>query len=320
MRWLPLLALASCATAPVERLSFDEAMGWNERQPLPALTRSTPTGTGSPMLQGALIDLEDAGLAYRRLATKGQAMEAPHRAAWERALHLLEPSLTTATAFDCTRARLVLERELEADARTYGDLPLPLVEAIQGALKTLSGRLARWHRAAQPQSPKQFLWPLPVVEVTSSFGGRPHPISGDWRQHSGVDLLCERAEPVRSASGGTVVYAGWNGGHGKQVVVQHDGHLATHYSHLEAVLVDAGQKVSKGDVLGLAGDSGRATGVHLHFELRVDGEAVDPQAEIPPPPLRPWPMAPAMAEKRTGPESPPGPSGTTLGRRPRGSP
>ena len=107
------------------------------------------------------------------------------------------------------------------------------------------------------------------------------------------------AEPLP----GEVTFAGVNGGHGNQVVVQHDAHLSTSYSHLEQILVRVGERLGSGARLGFAGETGRATGVHLHFELRRDGEAVDPEGELPP-------LDSATAQKTTGPEvRPPSPPG-----------
>ena len=86
-----------------------------------------------------------------------------------------------------------------------------------------------------------------------------------------------------------VIFSGWNGAHGKQVELQHDAHVSTRYSHLQTILVEAGQTVRQGDIIGLLGETGMVTGPHLHFELRLDGEAVDPEARLPRPPLlRAW--------------------------------
>jgi murein DD-endopeptidase MepM/ murein hydrolase activator NlpD len=121
------------------------------------------------------------------------------------------------------------------------------------------------------------------VVVTSSWGDRQHPIHGDVRFHAGVDLAGELAQPVRAAAAGTVVYSGWNGGHGKHVELQHDAHLSTGYSHLLSLLVSVGQVVKRGQVIALVGETGVATGPHLHFEVRRDGESLDPEATLPRP-------------------------------------
>jgi murein DD-endopeptidase MepM/ murein hydrolase activator NlpD len=115
----------------------------------------------------------------------------------------------------------------------------------------------------------------PVV-VTSVFGSRLHPILGTERDHQGVDLAAKTGQLVTAAARGVVLRAGWNGGHGNQVIVQHEGNVTTRYSHLSRLLVVPGDVVEDGDVLGAAGRTGMATGVHVHFELWRDGEPSDP--------------------------------------------
>jgi murein DD-endopeptidase MepM/ murein hydrolase activator NlpD len=120
--------------------------------------------------------------------------------------------------------------------------------------------------------------------VSSPFGSRTHPMTGDWQWHRGMDIAAPMGEPVRAAYSGTVVFAGWMGNHGKHVQVQHDGRWTTRYSHLSDWLVEAGDVVRKGQVIGFVGSTGLSTGPHLHFELMYGGEQVDPEAELPEPP------------------------------------
>ncbi|MBX7098784.1 MAG: M23 family metallopeptidase [Myxococcaceae bacterium] len=296
--WLSLTAVAACASAPKETMTLEEALG-SHRASAPAFTR-----TGSPALEAALMEFEGRVEAERLQATRGAAMGAGHQVLWATVLEAVEAHGLEASAFDCARARLLLERELEGDARVFGDLPEPLADRIQRARRALSARLASFQRAAPRLVRASWRWPLTPVEVTSRFGGRPHPIFGDWRMHSGIDLLAEPAQDVFTAAPGEVTFAGANGGHGNQVVVQHDAHLSTSYSHLEQILVRVGERLGSGARLGFAGETGRATGVHLHFELRRDGEAVDPEGELP------SLVEAAAAQKTTGPEGlPPGPPG-----------
>ena len=94
--------------------------------------------------------------------------------------------------------------------------------------------------------------------------------------HSGVDLLDDYGEPVRAAAGGTVVAAGPSGGYGNMVEVEHGSGFSTRYGHLSQIDVVPGQSVAPGAILGRVGSTGRSTGAHLHYEVRADGEAVDP--------------------------------------------
>ena len=131
-----------------------------------------------------------------------------------------------------------------------------------------------------------FYYPLPeVVEWTSPFGDRIHPLSGDRRLHAGVDLGAPEGMPVLAAHGGYVRYADWGDGYGNLVIVEYaDGQYQTYYAHLSQILVREGEAVRPRQVIGLVGSTGGVTGPHLHFELRrkVNGDfvAIDPSAQV----------------------------------------
>ena len=113
------------------------------------------------------------------------------------------------------------------------------------------------------------IWPCDGV-VVSGFGMR-------WgRMHEGVDIGCAYGTPNRAAASGTVIYAGWLGGYGNLVVVDHGNGLSTAYAHASSILVSVGQSVSQGQTVSLVGSTGNSSGPHLHFEVRVNGVAVDP--------------------------------------------
>ena len=95
--------------------------------------------------------------------------------------------------------------------------------------------------------------------------------------HTGLDIRADTGEPARATAAGTVTMAGWNGGYGKMVEVDHGNGFATRYAHLSAIDVEVGQAVRIGQIVGKVGSTGRSTGPHLHYETRVDGDAVDPQ-------------------------------------------
>ena len=134
-----------------------------------------------------------------------------------------------------------------------------LAEQIRGAGTTGGG---------QP-SAAGLIWPCDGV-VVSGFGMR-------WgRMHEGIDIGCAYGTPNRAAASGTVIYAGWLGGYGNLVVVDHGSGLSTAYAHASSILVGVGQTVSQGQTVSLVGSTGHSTGPHLHFEVRVNGVAVDP--------------------------------------------
>ncbi|WP_159585858.1 M23 family metallopeptidase [Chelativorans xinjiangense] len=118
--------------------------------------------------------------------------------------------------------------------------------------------------------------PLPGAAVTSQFGLRRDPILRRPAHHSGVDFRAPRGAAIRATGAGTVVSAGWNGGYGRMVEIDHGGGITTRYAHLSKILVEPGDKVDAGAAVGQAGSSGRSTGPHLHYEVRHNGTAVNP--------------------------------------------
>jgi murein DD-endopeptidase MepM/ murein hydrolase activator NlpD len=112
--------------------------------------------------------------------------------------------------------------------------------------------------------------------VSSKFGWRLDPLSGETRFHQGVDIAVAYGHDVKAAAHGIVSFAGVQNGYGKTVVIDHEGGRQTRYAHLSQELVRAGDVVSEGQLLGKSGNSGRSTGPHLHFEMLLNGRPVDP--------------------------------------------
>jgi murein DD-endopeptidase MepM/ murein hydrolase activator NlpD len=135
------------------------------------------------------------------------------------------------------------------------------------------------------ESRAELIYPLMnIAPITSGFGWRTHPLTGLRRFHSGVDLGAPSGTPIVAASTGTVVWAGWKGGYGKAIVIQHNNMQQTLYGHLSEISVQEGQTIEQGTVIGLVGSTGNSTGPHLHFESRVPNAdtwvAVDPSQEV----------------------------------------
>jgi murein DD-endopeptidase MepM/ murein hydrolase activator NlpD len=114
------------------------------------------------------------------------------------------------------------------------------------------------------------------IDATSGFGVRSDPFTGSPALHTGLDLQGDQGDPVRASANGTVTAAGWSGGYGRVVDIDHGHGLSTRYAHLSAIDVRVGQSVKAGQLVGRVGSTGRSTGPHLHYETRVRGEAVDP--------------------------------------------
>ena len=112
--------------------------------------------------------------------------------------------------------------------------------------------------------------------ITSGFGLRTHPLSGQRVSHRGVDVAAREGTPVRTTTDGLVSRAGWQGGYGLLVSIDHPGGWQTRYGHLSRLNVTPGQQVTSGDVIGFVGSTGNSTGAHLHYEVRRDGQAIDP--------------------------------------------
>lgn len=123
------------------------------------------------------------------------------------------------------------------------------------------------------------IWPVNGV-VTSPYGYRTHPIFGTTIYHSGIDIGVDYGTPVHAADGGVVVEAGWISGYGYAVIIDHGNGLSTLYGHNQELAVSEGQSVSQGQVIAYAGSTGNSTGPHVHFEVRANGDPVDPSAYL----------------------------------------
>jgi murein DD-endopeptidase MepM/ murein hydrolase activator NlpD len=151
-------------------------------------------------------------------------------------------------------------------------------EALSGQVsRVLQGGLTSdftggdWSELADAPS----LWPV-EGRVASSFGERQDPINGEGAFHAGIDIDAPYGTPIRAAADGDIGVAGMAGGYGREVAIDHGHNLMTIYGHLSAIAVVAGQHVTRGQVIGYVGQSGRATGPHLHYEVRVRGIPVNP--------------------------------------------
>ncbi len=147
------------------------------------------------------------------------------------------------------------------------------IDALQQASQALGDQIraaqARSSGPTQTPSTAGLVWPV-QGPITSPFGWR-------WgRMHEGIDIGVGTGTPIHAAAAGTVIYCGWESGYGNLVVLDHGGNLATAYGHQSSIAVACGQHVDQGQVIGYVGCTGHCTGPHLHFEVRVDGNPVDP--------------------------------------------
>jgi murein DD-endopeptidase MepM/ murein hydrolase activator NlpD len=185
------------------------------------------------------------------------------------------------------RDRLVASRDQLAAARSLKNEALGAVrhdkeaylhevQALLAQSAALAARIRAAQAAAAPppgapvaSSASGFMWPVNGV-LTSGFGWR-------WgRMHEGIDIAAPTGSPVVASAAGTVIYAGWMGGYGNLVVIDHGGGLATAYGHNSGFAVGGGQSVAQGQVIAYCGSTGHSTGPHVHFEVRINGSPVDP--------------------------------------------
>lgn len=168
-----------------------------------------------------------------------------------------------------------LEGEREAADRMYEELL-----AASHEVETLIKQMLRGGSSPSAVGPGGMSWPL-IGEITSQYGWRVHPIWGDSRYHSGMDIAGDYGDEIHAAAPGEVIHAGWISGYGYAVIIDHGGSLTTLYGHNEALNVGVGQRVDRGDVIAYCGSTGNSTGPHCHFEVRIDGELTDPEEYLP---------------------------------------
>jgi murein DD-endopeptidase MepM/ murein hydrolase activator NlpD len=165
----------------------------------------------------------------------------------------------------------IRERQREEDARRAAE-----AEARRRAA-LLAG--AEAPPAAIEGAPGYFAWPA-SGPITSPFGMRVHPVTGQFKMHTGIDIGAPMGATITAAAGGRVIFAGWEGGYGNTIIIDHGGQTSTLYGHCSQIFVSDNQDVARGQAIGAVGATGDATGPHLHFEIRVNGVAVDPTSRL----------------------------------------
>jgi len=186
---------------------------------------------------------------------------------------LMDSSKNKQQELEVSRAQMSREKkQLEEDHEA--------LEKEENKLNDLANRIKK--EIMRKQSSEKYVggemtWPAPgYSDITSSFGYRIHPILRKKILHTGIDIRVPSNNNIVAAQSGKVIHAGWLGGYGKMVMIDHGGGIVTLYAHNNELLVKEGQTVKKGQVITKSGRTGSATGPHLHFEVRENGEYVDP--------------------------------------------
>lgn len=153
-------------------------------------------------------------------------------------------------------------------------------ETFRDNVSRITAEIERLASAKQRANQLPLTKPIANATTSSKFGTRVDPFLGRPALHTGVDFRAPRGFPVRSTAAGTVVTAEYSGGYGKMVEIDHGNGVTTRFGHLGRILVNAGDKLAKGAVVGRVGSTGRSTGPHLHYEVRLNGNAIDPMRYI----------------------------------------
>jgi len=272
----PFSAAAAHATAPPQRFQMNAMLGGEPQQaPEAGAVEFDPAALAKPVVatDGTAIRVQGAvteGL-YWSLRDAGVSSEAA--AAYLQALATRIDVGADVAPFD--RFDLVVAKD-KGQPLLYAALHRvsgPDVELMKWTVEGTSDWFDTDASGADRSSPLM----APVAgRVTSGFGVRHHPILRFARMHSGIDFGAAWGSPIVAAADGQVAGAGWSGGYGRQVRLVHDGGIVTTYSHMSGIAASPGETVRQGQVIGYVGSTGLSTGPHLHFEVLVDGRAVDP--------------------------------------------
>ncbi len=296
VRWLGLLlALGLAAWGGAQWQAWQKpGLDAGQRQALDGQARQE-----AARLQGSLAGLADKvgelqGRVLAMEAVRRQVAEAAGLSYTSPELVTDEPALDAAAQQHSTPGTASRSAAWQADqvmddipASTPAITPIGSAEQLGRHIDALEQRLAiqedaytlvgaALSRQTGFQASLPTLAPVDYPALSSSFGWRRNPVSGRHAMHEGLDFAAPRGTPIRAASGGLVVSAGFQPGYGKMVEIDHGNGLHTRYAHASSLLVKVGDLVRQGQLVAKVGSTGRSTGAHLHFEIRMAGYPLDP--------------------------------------------
>ncbi len=257
------------AFAPEERASLSPGQSAIER----ALSQ---TGANAA-LKGSVADATDrkplSGRALSRMLASLNAIESDQ-------MHRVASLTVGAKSKADAMADIIRSTGLKVDDNVDDAVGGPFVEAttdpFQSSLANLDNALDRLESVRGTAERLPLGNPAPGRDITSRFGNRVDPFLGRLALHTGIDFRAATGDAVRSTGSGTVSFAGYSGGYGNMVEIDHGKGVKTRYGHLSQILVRTGEKVELADAIGQAGSTGRSTGPHVHYEVRLNDEPVDP--------------------------------------------
>jgi murein DD-endopeptidase MepM/ murein hydrolase activator NlpD len=278
-------AAAFAPVAPIAAAGPQKPRPIDEARPQPTLgpQAATERGAGADLLAAA--DNPDLGAAAR-LSLISVSLDRMERRQAAAVGEIAADARVGAAKLNAVVARAGLAAETLVAPAAKGGVGGPFIplSVDPGAPAFDKALASAAHDVAEADRLSRLLPILPVrapligeASVSSPFGYRTDPFLGRPELHPGVDLVQDYGSEIRATAGGRVTHAGPMGGYGDMVEVDHGNGLVTRYGHMSEILVAEGQQVTAGAVLGRLGSTGRSTGPHLHYEVRVDGEPVDPQ-------------------------------------------
>lgn len=252
-------------------------------------------GTGDAETLAALLPRKlDDGIAHVEAghleAGHGEAMMPPLLAVEQQQLALVDKAVGAAEAR--LRGTQAMIRKLGLDPKRFSAasdwrrasaIGGPFVPASEELEPRFADLYVSWRKLEAMQESLgsiPAMVPVKNYRMSSRFGRRFDPFNGRLALHAGADLAGSRGEPIYAAADGRIARAGRFGGYGTMAEINHGKGLSTRYGHMSLVLVKPGQRVKQGDIIGRMGSTGRSTGTHLHYEIRVDGQAVNPKPFI----------------------------------------
>lgn len=264
--------------------AIEEIMGIagkdNDRSPRSAALGYGPTSAGSAGGESA-SDRADRVFSSATLSLKGVELEQMAQLRHMTDMAFRTSETIRAIVEDAGFTMPAVEEALNVDKAAEAGIGGPFVEPQNGdafdrSLIDLDSALVQLERTRDAAKRLPLASPAPAADVTSSFGNRVDPFLGRLALHAGIDFRAATGTRVRATAGGIVTAVGSAGGYGNMIEIDHANGVSTRYAHLSVILVDVGDEVEADAVIAKSGSTGRSTGPHLHYEVRLNGRPVDP--------------------------------------------